>query len=71
MGLASASIVLCMRKGVETGTFRPYNYVADSNTFYAVAVAVCTVIDLVRIRVLEKPFFRLWDKIAAGENKTR
>ena len=142
IGMASVSIVQCMKRGIETGTLRPYDYVADSNTFYAVAVAVCsfmffrtlnlgrnkvintiagstfgvllihahsdtmrkwlwkdvldnvghygsrfmplhavgsvvgvfavcTVIDLVRIRVLEKPFFRLWDKIAAGENKAR
>lgn len=134
MGLASASIVLCMKRGVETGTFIPYDYVSGPNTFYAVAVAVCsfmffrtlnmgknriintiagstfgvllihahsntmrrwlwqdvldnvghygsrfmplhaigsvigvfavcTAIDLVRIRVLEKPFFRLWDKM--------
>ena len=33
--------------------------------------AVCTLIDLVRIRVLEKPFFRLWDKIAGMYSKGR
>ena len=134
VGLALASVVLCMRDGISTGTFRPYEYVSDSNTFFAVAVAVCsfmffrtldigrnkvintiaastfgvllihahsdtmrkwlwkdvldnvghygsrfmplhavgsvalvfavcTLIDMVRIRLIEKPFFRLWDKV--------
>ena len=33
--------------------------------------AVCTAIDLVQIRLLEKPFFRLWDKIEGMYSRGR
>jgi hypothetical protein len=31
-----------------------------------VIFAVCTVIDILRINLLEKPFFRFWDKKESG-----
>lgn len=139
IGMASASVILCMRKGVSTGSFVPYMYVSDSNTFFAIAVAVCsfmffktlnigknkvintiaastfgvllihahsatmrnwlwvdlldnighyssrfmplhavgsvigvftvcTLIDMARIHTIEKPFFRLWDKIMSDRS---
>ena len=55
--MASISIVLCTRNGISTGTYFSYKYVAVPNTFFPVAIAVCSfmyfrIIDIGRSKII-------------------